>query len=202
MSKHRALTAIQIGLVLVVSGCSIQLPDSTSPAKPINRQSEELKSDDSEPQANARRFNSSQKKDSTPVESAIKLSEKYTKLFKESTLLQRANQDLAAENKELKEQVAELKSRLNQSEKELNEANELLRAMIVELNNWKVNVLGFQQEMRKADEAQLTAILKILKILGGEVDAQELKELSQQQTPGEPPISVAVPDTNSVKLGN
>ncbi|MFB0524723.1 MAG: hypothetical protein ACETVZ_04235, partial [Phycisphaerae bacterium] len=41
--------------------------------------------------------------------------------------------------------------------------------MRIELNNWKANVLGFRDERREAEIAQLEALLKILKILGGEV---------------------------------
>jgi hypothetical protein len=44
--------------------------------------------------------------------------------------------------------------------------------MRIELNNWKTSILGFRDEMRQADIAQLETLLKILKILGGEVTVQ------------------------------
>ena len=40
--------------------------------------------------------------------------------------------------------------------------------MHVELNQWKADVLGFRDEMRKAEAAQLQALGKILRILGAE----------------------------------
>jgi len=44
--------------------------------------------------------------------------------------------------------------------------------MRIELNNWKTNILGFREEMRDADTAQLQALLRILNILGGEIKAE------------------------------
>ena len=41
--------------------------------------------------------------------------------------------------------------------------------MRIELNNWKIDILGFRDEIRDAETAQLEALLKILKVLGGEV---------------------------------
>ena len=40
----------------------------------------------------------------------------------------------------------------------------------IELNNWKNDVLGFRGEMQDAQKAQLEALLKILKLMGGEVN--------------------------------
>ncbi len=39
---------------------------------------------------------------------------------------------------------------------------------VLSLNNWKNDVLGFREEMRSAQTAQLQALMKILKALGGE----------------------------------
>jgi uncharacterized protein YeaO (DUF488 family) len=54
------------------------------------------------------------------------------------------------------------------TEKELAEANEFLQQMHVELNKWKSDVLGFREEMRQAQQAQLEALAKILRVLGAE----------------------------------
>jgi len=64
--------------------------------------------------------------------------------------------------------VETLKAQLSQTQKELEEANEFLQKMHVELNQWKADVLGFRDEMRKAEAAQLQALGKILRILGAE----------------------------------
>ena len=62
---------------------------------------------------------------------------------------------------------------LEQAKKELAEANDLLIEMRIELNNWKSNIIGFRDEMRDADKYQLEALLKILKVLGGEVNTDK-----------------------------
>ena len=72
------------------------------------------------------------------------------------------------ENTHLKKEVGELRSQLAQARKELEEANEFLQKMHVELNQWKADVLGFREELRKAQVAQLQALGKILRILGAE----------------------------------
>lgn len=117
----------------------------------------------------SRRFQQAAPSGKTAVESAVELSKKNTKLFEQMTGLQQKNLELAAENRQLKDQIAVLEPDLEQARKELNEANDLLIDMTTELNNWKMQILGFQGEMRDADTEQLRALLKILEILGGEV---------------------------------
>jgi len=79
---------------------------------------------------------------------------------------------LFEENARLKKEVESLEIRLAKTQKELDEASEFLQKMHVELNLWKSDVLGFREELRKAQAAQLQALGKILRILGAEaVDA-------------------------------
>ena len=58
-------------------------------------------------------------------------------------------------------------------EKELAEANNLLVEMDKNLDNWRKDVLGFREEMRQADAAQIEALQKILSLLGAEQSAEE-----------------------------
>jgi septal ring factor EnvC (AmiA/AmiB activator) len=104
----------------------------------------------------------------TAVESAIALSDKYAKLSDEASTLRQEKQSLNSENKRLKDELQTCRSRLEQTQKELNDTNDLIVEMRVELNNWKNDVLGFRGEMREAEKAQLEALLKILKLMGGE----------------------------------
>jgi chromosome segregation ATPase len=152
----------------LLSGCSVPqeraqvvLPDSTE-----GRQSGSV----------AKRFQESAPQGPTAVESAIGLSEKYAKLSEEASVLRRENQDFTTKNQQLKEQVTNLEAQLQQTQKELGEANDLLIKMRIELNNWKIDVLGFRDEMRDAEKAQLEALLKILKVLGGEVAAEPAQQ--------------------------
>ncbi len=108
----------------------------------------------------------------TAVESAIALSDKYAKLSEESSALRQRNQTLETENKQMTDDLQNCRSKLEQTQKELAEVNDLLVQMRLELNNWKSDVLGFRDEMRDAQKAQLEALTKILKLLGGEIKTE------------------------------
>ena len=137
----------------------------------------------------AKRFQESTAQTPTAVESAIELSGKYAKLSEEAAVLRQEKQDLITKNRQLKDQVTALDVQLQQTQKELTEANDLMIEMRIELNNWKTNILGFREEMRDADTAQLQALLRILNILGGEVkveSAQDENASSAAVSQGEP----------------
>ena len=120
-------------------------------------------------EAMSKRFQNADTGDQTAVDSAIKLAQEHAALSEKMTEIQQKNQKLIAENTRLKDRISALEPELKQTKKELDEANNLLVEMRVELNNWKIDVLGFRDEMRQADKAQLETLLKILEVLGGEV---------------------------------
>ena len=117
----------------------------------------------------ANRFQESAPENPSVVESAMELSKQYAKLSEEAIELRRQNNDLVLKNKQLEEQNVALKDQLQQTKKELTEANDFLITMRIELNSWKTDIIGFRDEMRNAETAQLEALLKILRVLGGEV---------------------------------
>ncbi len=123
----------------------------------------------------ANRFQESAPK-TTVVESAMELSQKHARLSEDAAELRQQNRELASSNQQLKEQVVALEAQLNQAQTELTEANDILVAMRIELNNWKLNILGFRDEIRDAETAQLEALLKILQVLGGEVKLETAKD--------------------------
>ena len=129
----------------------------------------------------ANRFQESAPQKPTVVESAMELSQKHAKLSEETAALRQQNRDLTVSNQQLKEQVIALEAQLQQAQKELSEANDILIAMRIELNSWKMNILGFRDEMRDAETAQLEALIKILKVLGGEVKVASLSKPIQSE---------------------
>jgi septal ring factor EnvC (AmiA/AmiB activator) len=136
----------------------------------------------------SKRFDESTSKNPSVVESAIQLSEKYAKLSEESAAMQQENKQLQNENARMKSELNETRTKLTQTQKELAEANDLLIDMRLELNNWKVDILGFRDEIRKANKAQLDSLLKVLEILGGEaktVSAQNAGNDSNRVSPNE-----------------
>ena len=102
------------------------------------------------------------------AQSTMELSAKYTKVVEEMAALKAENQKLIEENQQLQETISPCQTNLAQAQKELAEANDLLIEMRIEMNNWKTNILGFREEMRNAENAQLDALVKILEVLGGQ----------------------------------
>jgi hypothetical protein len=154
--------------LLLLSGCSSQKQSKAGihPDDPLQKYwSENV----------AKRFQEPGSHGSTTVQSAIELSEKYASLSEEAAALRQQNQDLTGKNQQLKEQAAALDAQVQQAQKELAEANDLLIEMRIELNNWKSNIIGFRDEMREAETAQLEALLKILKVLGGQAPTETAK---------------------------
>jgi predicted RNase H-like nuclease (RuvC/YqgF family) len=126
-----------------------------------------------------KRFKEAPPSGKTAVDSAVELAKSNEELFKKMAAMQQGTQDMIAENRTLKDRIAVLEPELEQVKKELDEANDLLIDMTTELNNWKMQILGFQEEMRDADTEQLRALLKILKVLGGEIDTEALHSQDQ-----------------------
>jgi hypothetical protein len=182
-SKSNIMLLIHPVLVFLLSGCTIlETPMRIAP----------LSAPEQGPQSGAaeQRFKEPASEGPTAVESAIELSQEYAKLSDEASELRLKNQDLAAENHQFRKQVTALETKVQQAQKELTEANDLLRDMLIELNNWKMDVIGFRQEMRGAEKAQLEALLKILTVLGGEVttDAAKGKDVSADTQPTSEPV--------------
>ncbi len=159
-------------LIFLLSGCTVtkepgKLSVMPGSVKQPQQNTEPLPSD-----SVARRFQDPTTQGTTAVESAINLSKEYAKLSEEAAVLRRENQDLITRNRQYKDQNDALKAQLQQTQKELTEANDLMIEMRIELNNWRADILGFRDEMREADATQLQALLRILKILGGETKEQ------------------------------
>ena len=150
------LTLTTIAALLSIGGCAAF--ESKAPAPP----------ETPPPQTKSEKFVEPNVKETTAVESAIIWSDKYTKLSEQMEQVQKKNLDLTEENRNLTTQVTKIQTQLDQAQKELAEANTLLVDMQKELTNWKSDVLGFRDEMRKAQKAQIDALTHIITLLGGE----------------------------------
>jgi chromosome segregation ATPase len=166
--KKTLVLLISLAVVFLLSGCSaFQKPAA------IDVEPDLLDEQQSDPVAN--RFQESSSRGRTAVESAIELSQRHAILSEEAATLRQQKQDFTAENQQLKGRVDVLGAQLQQTQKELTEANDLLIEMRIELNNWKTDILGFRNDMRDAETAQLEALLKILRVLGGEIETASAK---------------------------
>lgn len=160
-NKNTCLSLTLSALIFMSGGCMEpqQSVGEIIKLTPANHQSE----------ATTKSFQSYPQSTPSAIDSAIKLAEKNSELSENITVLNQQNQELIAENQNLKNRLAKLEPELKQTNKELADANDLLIEMRIELNNWKTDILGFREEIRDADKAQLNSLLKILKVLGGEV---------------------------------
>lgn len=126
----------------------------------------------------------------TAVESALAWSEKYSQAMEKMSGLQQESAQLSEKNVTLAAENKRLQGELVQAQKELSEANTMLVDIRQELEKWKANVLGFRQEMRSAQQAQLEALGRVLKLLGGEMPSATTqpaspttKEATSEPTP-------------------
>lgn len=161
-TEKKIISLVVLLIPMLLLGCS-------SSQQPAELAVNSAVVDEQQNEAIAKRFQPPGAENQTVAESAVKLTSEYARLNQEATLLRQQNMDLIAKNSQLNEQVASLDGRLRQTQKELAEANSLLIDMRVELNNWKADILGFRDEMRNAETAQLETLLRILKVLGGQV---------------------------------
>lgn len=181
-------------LIVLSPGCTVTKEPGKLSVEPISLQQPQQNARQLPSGSVAKRFQESTKQGPTVVESAIELSEKYAKLSEEAAALRQEKQNLSAKNQQLKDQVGALGAQLQQAQKELTEANDFMIEMRIELNNWKADILGFREEMRDADTAQLETLLRILTILGGEVKAELVKGENKSSA------AVSMSETSQSKL--
>ncbi|MCK5566197.1 MAG: hypothetical protein KAJ07_13215 [Planctomycetes bacterium] len=110
------------------------------------------------------------------VERALIWSQKYDELSVKVEKLMERNSSLVEENIATKHKLSQLQIEYEQTKKELDEANTFLQEMHLELTRWKSDVLGFRNEIRKAQATQLNALSRILRMLGAEmVDSAQIE---------------------------
>jgi len=179
------LSLISSLLISLLAGCTITKEPGKLSVQPGSIKQPQQNTKPLPSDSFAKRFQEPSSQSPTAVESAIELSQKYAKLSEEAAVLRQENQDIITRNRQIKDLNTALKTQLQQTQKELTEANDLMIEMRIELNNWRTDILGFRNEMRDADTTQLQALLRILKILGGEVKA----ESAQNENAGSTAIS-------------
>ena len=171
--KKTILLLLLMPIILISNCVSVQEPPRTAVRPSFNEKQQNP--------SVANRFQESASQKPTVVQSAMELSQQYAKLSEETAVLRQQNRDLTETNQLLEEQVVALDAQLQQAQKELTEANDVVIAMQIELNSWKTDILGFRDEIRDAETAQLEALLKILTVLGGEVKVASLSKPTQSK---------------------
>jgi len=168
IAKKKIALLVALAPMFVLSSCSGDRQQSKTVTQPSRFETQNN-------EAVARRFHEASPQGSTAVQSAIELSEKYARLSDEAASLRRQNEEMISRNQELEKKAAAYETQLKQTQKELAEANGLLIEMRLELNNWKTDILGFRDEIRDAETAQLETLLRILEVLGGQTKTVSAK---------------------------
>jgi TolA-binding protein len=150
-------------LTASLGGCAAQFRDAGN--NPRNTQTNDTV---------AQRFEEPETSNSTLIESAVELSDKYAKLTAKMAELQQLNQALQQENGQLKLSVESLETQTKQLEAQLDESNRLVMDLNGELQMWKKDILGFRSEMRAAATAQINALMKIMTAMGVDKDSDDL----------------------------
>lgn len=110
------------------------------------------------------------------VETALMWSQKYDELSQKTEQLREQKNLLEKENADLKMRISRLQVELDHAQRELADANAFLEELQLELTQWKKDVLGFREEIRTAQTAQLKALTKILRVLGAEVTEPDMSQ--------------------------
>jgi len=112
------------------------------------------------------------------VDIAMQWSSRYAEVAERLMVIERENHELTESNQRLQVDLQRTQDELERTQQELTEANRMLVDLHQELDSWKRDVLSFRDEMRRAQAAQLNALQKVLKVLGGEVPAEPTQPAS------------------------
>ncbi len=102
------------------------------------------------------------------VDTALAWAKKYADAQMRVATLEQENRSLSDRNRTLVTQLDTAKGQLTSAQRELAEANTMMKDLEARLAKWQESVLGYRQEMREAQKAQMDALVKVIRLLGGE----------------------------------
>ncbi|MCE5279960.1 MAG: hypothetical protein ABFD92_04210 [Planctomycetaceae bacterium] len=123
--------------------------------------------------------------DESAVETALAWAKKYADAQMRVANLEQENRSLSDRNHTLTAQLDTAKTQLAATQRELAEANTMMKDLEARLAKWQESVLGYRQEMREAQKAQMDALVKVIRLLGGEapVVSPAAKPLAREARP-------------------
>ena len=168
----RNVATVVLVLAVAVGGCSSGfMGDGPEPVMETAEQTPYLEK--------AAVVESTQSTTPTAIENALEWSQKYARAVEDLSRQQEANRKLADEKRQLNEQIVAAQTELARAHKELQEANDLLIDVRQENERWKADILGHRAEILLAHKTEMDALVKVLRLLGGEV----IQPAPQPQTP-------------------
>lgn len=181
MRVTKIIIMLFIPAIMLLAGCKlIEEPIAIA----VSPQPQTVLVADHSDESIERRFTDPEDEATDVVRSALMWSQKYEELSAKAEKLREQNNARFLENTDLKRKLSELQAKLDRTKTELGEANAFLQEMQLELTKWKADVLGFRDEIRNAQAAQLQALTKVLRILGAEpVEPSETETQLQTEQP-------------------
>jgi hypothetical protein len=175
MRKHLPTTMAIIAAAMLVTGCEPG-PFTLVSVSPVKAQKPQPKDKDEEPAPSYLEKTSltTDEGDSGAVAEAMAWMERYTKEVETRTRIEKDKRALEDKNRELSTKLAKAENELKRTQQELDEANAMMLRLNADLKAWKKDVLGYRSEMRAAHKQTVTALGRVLQLLGGEVPTNPL----------------------------
>lgn len=184
---HCRTAAILVSAALIMSaGCDYAEEPillGNMPAQPIEAYSPQQTIVQPTDPSVARRFTGESSGTPDAVQSAVMWSDKYEELVGKYKALTEENMSLTKEKYELQKKLLLMDDELKRTRQEVEEANLFMQEMYAELTQWKGDVLGFRDEIRLSQGAQLQALTKILRLLGAEVAESAAARTALEERP-------------------
>jgi chromosome segregation ATPase len=156
-----------VGTIVAIAGCQ-SLNEKVIPPLGEPTQAEPVMTVQQSEGSMERRFSDTAETKVDPVQVITTWSQRYDDLFRQTEQLRESNTKITLDNTRLQQEVEKLKAELQQCRRDMEQSNAVLEQAHLELSKWKADVLGFRDEIRQAQTAQLSALTKILRILGAE----------------------------------
>ena len=174
MRSTKAIIVLVITIALLIAGCNYmdEAIEIEAIEIPVVRHRKQSQSQSTPQQLPAETAMENRFADTTGIgstENALMWSDKYDQLSEKFRELSEENITMTKERIALKKTIMDLEEQLSTTRLELDDANLFLQDMHKELTQWKGDVLGFRDEMRQSDSAQIQALTRILKVLGAEL---------------------------------
>ncbi|MBN2511362.1 MAG: hypothetical protein JXB18_00355 [Sedimentisphaerales bacterium] len=172
-----------VATVLVLAGCRLaeeQIIPLTAPQPEVPQEPAPL-TVQQDAASLERRFTSPSDSQLDPVQTITLWAQRYEESSRQNEQLRENSSKLVLENARLMQDNEKLKLELAQCRKDMEQSNALLEQAHVELSKWKADVLGFREEIRQAQTAQLSALTKILRVLGAESPAAQTDTAQETQ---------------------
>jgi len=153
----RNATTIVLALAVAVSGCSGLTRDKPGGVESLeDYQMPPLPAPEPETEG------------PTLVNRLLELQQRHTQAVQDLSDERDSKRQLSDEKRQLSQQLASTQTELARAQKELQEANDLLLAVRRENDKWKGDVLSHRTEILRAHEAEMKALVKVIRLLGGE----------------------------------